>query len=296
MRRIAGAAMLLIASLCGLSSAQSPMKILVLYGAGDGGHSPMVLAGKPVLEKMGATNGFTIEFSGDKSVLTDANLEKYGLFMMINQYPFELNASQRAALQKWVESGKGWVGIHSTGCAQGDWPWYSKLLGDVTWVGHANLRNGTLLFEDRTHPVTRNMPASITLTEEWYQFSKSPRPNARVLAKAGNTGNASYDNGGDHPMVWCSAAYPKTVYISPGHDASDWKNADYVTLVHDAIAWAAAAPTPIGMNRNVTPRATQPRLRLIFEHGTLRFESGVGGDNPEVRLRIIDAAGRSPEP
>jgi type 1 glutamine amidotransferase len=272
------------------------MKILVLYGAGDGGHSPMVLAGKPVLEKMGATSNFTIEFSGDKAVLADANLAKYDLFMMINQYPFELNAAQRAALQKWVEAGKGWIGIHSTGCAQGDWPWYSKLLGDITWVGHANLRSGTLLFEDRTHPVTRNMPASITLTEEWYQFSKSPRPNVRVLAKAGNTGNASYDNGGDHPMVWCSAAYPKAVYISPGHDASDWKNADYVTLVHDAIAWAVSSPTEIGMNRNVTLRAKDSRPVLILEHGSLRFGSGVDVGNPYANFRISDAVGRATMP
>lgn len=264
-RRAGAKALVGLALLASGAFARAPFKVLVEYGGNDGGHSPMPLAGKPVIEAMALAAGFTLEFSGDKAVLNDAKLAQVDVLVMINQYPFELTAGHKAAIQKFVEAGKGWVGIHSTGCAQPDWTWYSKLLGGTTWKGHANLRNGTLLIEDRSHPVTRNLPASFTLKEEWYEFNVNPRPNVNVLAKAGNTGNAGYDNA-DHPMVWTSPAYPKVVYISPGHDPSDWKVPEYVDLVRNAILWAAESPTPIfpRMNRGRGAGFTIPDARPNF--------------------------------
>jgi type 1 glutamine amidotransferase len=261
----------------------TPFKVLVLYGGGDAGHSPMSLAGRPVLEKLGAAAGFTVEFTADKTVLNDAALATVPLLVMLNQYPFELSGSQRAAFQKYIESGKGWVGIHSTGCAQPDWAWYAKFLGNVTWVGHANLRQGTLLFEDRDHPVTKAMPASFALNEEWYQFSRSPRPDVRVLAKAGPTGNASYDNGGDHPMVWCNPAFPKAIYISPGHDAGDWAVPAYAALVRDAILWAGP--------QNATPILGIARP-MPSQRETLWIGIGSGPAGAEGLGSYRDAVGR----
>ena len=225
-------------------AAQTPLKILVIAGT-SGDHSPMSTAGKTVLEKMGAANGFTIDYSTDHSLLNDANLEKYQVFIQLNLYPFDLSASERAAFEKFVGQGKGWVGIHAAGCAQSSWPWYSKLLGDITWVSHAAFRSGNLIFEDRNHPASKNMPASLIIKDEWYQFSKSPRANVRVLAKADEANYSPFNANGDHPMVWTNPAYPKTIYISIGHDPGDWTTPNYVTLVHDAIFSVAPGSTGI---------------------------------------------------
>jgi type 1 glutamine amidotransferase len=223
------------------ASAQSePFKVLVIQGT-TSDHTPTSNAAKPVLAKMAAENGFTIDFSSDHSLINDANLAKYQVFLQLNLYPFDLTASERAAFQKFVESGKGWVGVHASGCANNAWPWYSKFMGDVTFSGHANLRDGTLIFEDRTHPVTRNMPASLIIKDEWYQFSKSPRPNVKVLAKADEKNYSPYNANGDHPIVWVMPEYKRAVYVSIGHDPGDWQVANYVTLIHDAILWAGPA-------------------------------------------------------
>ncbi len=274
----------------GRAYAQAPMKVLVVYGASDGGHSPMPLAGKPVLEKMGTTSNFTVEYNGDnKTALTDANLAKFDLLVMINQYPFDLGAPQQAALQKYIEAGRGWVGVHSTGCAQPSWPWFSTFLGNTTWKGHANLRMGTLLIEDHTHAVTKTLPASFQLKEEWYEFNTNPRPNVLVLAKAGPTGNAGYD-GSDHPMVWCSKSYPKAVYISPGHDASDWNVPEYVTLVHDAIQWASPNPTVMAFKQAYLAPARFGRAWI--RDGILQVEPEGQGRQPAVPTHLADARGR----
>ncbi len=278
----------LLFALAAYAVAQAPFKVLVVYSASDGGHSPMSVAGKPVFEKLATTGGYTVDFTSDRTTLNDANLAKYPVLVLLNAFPFDLTAAQQQAIQKYVEAGNGWIGIHATGCAQASWPWYVKLLGDVTWVTHANLRDGTLLFEDRTHAITKNMPASITLKEEWYQFSKSPRANVRVLAKAGPTGNAGYDNGTDHPMVWCNLTYPKAVYISPGHDPSDWANPAYVNLVRDAIAFAGPVTTGARLRRVDPGPGTKRAARL--DGGLLTWGAPAANSGPIV-LRV-DAGGR----
>jgi type 1 glutamine amidotransferase len=220
----------------------APFKVLVIQGT-TSDHTPTSNAAKPVLTKMAADNGFTIDFSSDHSLINDANLAKYQVFLQLNLYPFDLTASERAAFQKFVESGKGWVGVHASGCANNAWPWYSKFMGDITFSGHANLRDGNLIFEDHTHAVTRNMPASMIIKDEWYQFSKSPRPNVKVLAKADEKNYSPYNANGDHPIVWVMPDYKHAVYVSIGHDPGDWQVANYVNLIHDAILWANPAAT-----------------------------------------------------
>jgi type 1 glutamine amidotransferase len=270
------------------------MKVLGLY-ENDPNHSPMSIAGKPVLEKMGAAVNFTLDYTSDKSVLNDANLAKYDLLLVINHFPYNLAASQQAAIQKFVEGGKGWIAVHSTGCERGAWPWFAKqIMGEVTWKDHHSLRQGTLLFEDRTHAITRNLPASTSIKEEWYNFNGNPRAKVRVLAKAGSTGDAAYD-GVDHPLIWCSLAFPKAVYISPGHDPSDWTNPDFLALFRDAILFASPVSTRIKLDQaNLgTPPADRPSAaRVWFRNGIVHLGTEVQGGQSSGRFRPADAQGR----
>ena len=40
-----------------------------------------------------------------------------------------LGPAQQAALERWVEAGGGWVGVHAAADAFYDWPWYGELVG-----------------------------------------------------------------------------------------------------------------------------------------------------------------------
>ncbi|MDB5050965.1 MAG: hypothetical protein JWO30_4036 [Fibrobacteres bacterium] len=273
----------------GLPCAQAPMKVLGVYDASDGGHSPMSIAGKPVLVKMGTTDNFTLDYTSDKTVLNDANLAKYDLLIVMNQFPFNLSAPQQAAIQKYVEGGKGFIPVHTTGCEGGGWAWFGKqIMGGVTWQGHHNLRQGTLLFEDHTHAITKNLPASTSIKEEWYNFNGNPRANVRVLAKAGPTGDADYDKT-DHPMVWCSLGFPKAVYISPGHDASDWTNPDFVALFHYAILFASPGSTQLKLKQAYLGAPLDGRAWT--RDGVLHVESEAAADLPGMGV-LSDASGR----
>ncbi len=233
------------------SRAQTPFKVFMIASKASD-HIAMSTEAKIQVEKLGAANGFTVDYTTDPALITEANLAKYQVFLQCHFAPFEMSVAQRAIFQKFIDDGKGWVGIHAAGLT-GDqfnpsmptWTWYTEFFGGITWVVHPALQTGTILFEDRTHPITQNLPASFQLKDEWYEWNKNPRPNVHVLAKADESTYKQVKPQGDHPMIWCNPKYPKMVYIGIGHDVSDWTNANYILLIREALMWAKPATTRI---------------------------------------------------
>jgi len=216
-------------------------------------HMPMSNASVPVLQELGAANHFTVDSTTDTSLMNDANLSKYQVFLQMQLGSFEMPPAAQAAFEKFIADGKGWVGVHAAGLtgiqfiedANGNiipgytyWPWYTDFFGGVTWSTHPNLQNGTLLIEDRSHPATRNLPGSFQLKDEWYEWAQNPRPNVHVLGRADESTYTSVHPMGDHPIVWSNEHEPRMIYIGVGHDPSSLDNPSYRILLRDAILWA----------------------------------------------------------
>jgi type 1 glutamine amidotransferase len=220
-------------------------------------HTPMSNAAIPVLQNLGAANHFSVDSTSDPSLMTDENLAKYQVFLQMQLGSFEMPPAAQAALQKFIESGKGWVGVHAAGLTGiqfiedqngkiiGDlkyWPWYTTFVGgdeNFIWSIHPQEQTGTLKIENRTFPATKNLPASIQLTDEWYEWKENPRPNVTVLGTADETTYTPVNRQGDHPIVWSNPKYPHTVYIGVGHDKSSLSNTNYVNLLRDSVLYAA---------------------------------------------------------
>ncbi len=82
------------------------------------------------IRKMGAQAGFTLDASDDPSVFTTENLKQYHalVFSNSNNQAFN-NQSQRDTFQKYMESGGGFVGIHSASGSERDWPYFWSVAG-----------------------------------------------------------------------------------------------------------------------------------------------------------------------
>jgi uncharacterized protein len=115
-------------------------KVLVVASP-DPDHGEMIIPSKDMLEKIGSENGFEVTFTRDASQITDENLANYKVVVQLHLAPFEMNQEQQKAMQHFIESGKGWVGIHAAGLTGKQfispetpyWDWYQKLLGDVIY-------------------------------------------------------------------------------------------------------------------------------------------------------------------
>ncbi len=211
-------------------------------------HLKMIAAAQPFFYKLARDNNFAVDFTDDPGIINDINLSRYQVFVMLHLAPFDMTPSEQEALQRFIEKGKGWIGIHAaglTGKSFGNenkpyWQWFEDFMGGVIYSPHPAFQKGTLLIEDHDHLVTRGLPARIEVSDEWYEWSESPRKNVRVLAVADESTYKQNVVMGDHPLIWTNMKYPKTVYIGIGHDPSVLENMDYVSLLQNSILWAGS--------------------------------------------------------
>jgi type 1 glutamine amidotransferase len=234
--------------------------LVVTSSPSDHYHSPMIEASRAMWDALAREGRFALDLSRDAAVLSDDSLARYDVVVQLDLAPFDMSADQQAALQRFVESGKGWVGIHAAGLT-GDqfldkknpgpyWKWFETLMGGVVYSPHPPLQKGTVAVEDRTHPITRHLPARFAIPDEWYEFDRSPRPNVHVLAKADESTYTPRKPMGDHPIAWTNPEFERAAYIGIGHDASVCTDKNFRTLVLNAVLWAGAPK-----------RAAAPRFR-----------------------------------
>ncbi len=79
---------------------------------------------------MGAENGFAVDVTDDPTFFTDQTLKQYQalVFANTNNEAF-LNDSQRDAFKHYIESGGGFVGIHSASGSERNWPYFASVVG-----------------------------------------------------------------------------------------------------------------------------------------------------------------------
>jgi type 1 glutamine amidotransferase len=226
---------------------KSKFRVLVLASRASD-HIKMMAAAQPFFTKLAAEGGFKVDYTDDTSKVNTANLRNYEVFVMLQLAPFDMSYAQQDALQKFCEEGKGWVGIHAAGLTGKQfldansryWQWFEGFMGDITYSPHPKFQQATVLVEDRKHPTTRHLPATFTISDEWYEFNKSPRDKVRVLATVDESTYKQNKPMGDHPIIWTNEQFRRMIYIGIGHSPDDFTNNNYITLVHDAIVWAAS--------------------------------------------------------
>src|SRR6266478_537548 len=63
-------------------------------------HSKMMAAAAPMLKMMATDNHFDVDITDDDTVINDANLARYQVFVQLQEAPFDMTPSEQAALQK----------------------------------------------------------------------------------------------------------------------------------------------------------------------------------------------------
>jgi len=230
-----------------LASSEKPKRFRVLVVASKAkDHLKMIAAAGPVFADLAVKNNFSVDFTDDADTINDGNLKNYQVFVMLHLAPFDMTPSQQQALQRFIESGKGWVGIHAAGLTGREfldpksvyWDWFEDFMGGILYSPHPHYQKGTVAIEDRRHPVTKGLPARFEVSDEWYEFNKSPRGNVHVLATADESTYTQNKPMGDHPIIWTNEKFHRMIYIAIGHDPSILENKDYLRLLRNAILWA----------------------------------------------------------
>lgn len=222
-------------------------KVLVLTERG-GQHGGFTDAGLKWLAAEGAKGNFSITEINNARNITEAYLSQFSLVIQLDFPPYTWPKEAEDAFVKYIEEGRGgWIGFHhATLLGEFDgypmWQWFSDFMGGVRFKNYiAPLADGTLIVEDKQHPVMKDVPASFVVPDdEWYTYDKSPRPNVHVLA---NVDESSYTPAsdikmGDHPVVWVNESKKaRNVYFQIGHSSKLYETEGFTTMFRNAINW-----------------------------------------------------------
>lgn len=169
------------------------------------------------------------------------SLDRYTAVVFLNTNGEVLTGAGRAALERYVRGGGGFLGVHSAAATEYDWPFYGDLVG--AWFDrHPAVQPATITVSDPDHPATAHLPGAWARVDEWYDFRS--RPDARVLLRVDES---TYEGGGmgaDHPVAWCHERLGgRSFYTALGHTIESYAEPAFRRHLSKALRWVTNIST-----------------------------------------------------
>jgi type 1 glutamine amidotransferase len=191
------------------------------------------------LGALGAEHGFGVDASEDPAVFSDAGLAPYQAVVFLLTTGEVLDDSQQAAFERYIQAGRGYVGVHSASDTEYGWPWYGGLVG-AYFSHHPAIQPAAILVEDRDHPSTAGLPARWERTDEWYDFRTNPRGAVQVLARLDEASYSGGQMGADHPIAWYQAYDGgRSWYTAGGHTRESYQEPAFLQHLLGGLQYAA---------------------------------------------------------
>jgi type 1 glutamine amidotransferase len=200
-------------------------------------------AASDLLRRLGADNGFDVTATEDPTVFTDSSLRQFKVVVFLLTTGTVLDGDQKAAFERFISRGGGFVGVHSAADTEYDWPWYGQLMG--AWFRiHPAIQQAMIKVEDSVHPSASQLPNPWVRTDEWYDFRTNPRASVHVLM---TVDEASYKGGGmgvDHPIAWChDFGGGRSWYTALGHSKDSYTSDEaFANHLLGGIRWSSGGP------------------------------------------------------
>ncbi len=202
-------------------------------------------------QKMGQEHGFTVDVSDNPAVFSDDNLKKYDalVFTSTNNEVFDTDA-QKVAFMRYIQSGGGFMGVHSAIGTERKWTWFKMMLGG-TFSWHAKFQPFKVVVIDPAHPSVQGVPKEWMRDDECY-FSKEMYPGIKTLIahdvsslKIRPADSVLVKNvgsfGNNYPAVWYQHFDGGHVwYTSFGHDKKDYQDATYLQHLYQGLHWVVS--------------------------------------------------------
>jgi glucose/arabinose dehydrogenase/type 1 glutamine amidotransferase len=243
----AGAVLLAVVG-CGTAPAR-----VLLFTRTAGYRHESIGAGKAAIRKLGSTANFTVDTTENPAYLTEDSLAHYSAVIFLHTTGELLNRTQQVDLQRFIQAGGGFVGIHAAADAEYGWWWYGHLVGGY-FNGHPAIQRATLIVNDSTDPMVKDIPGQWSRTDEWYNFKRLV-PDLHVLISIDENSYQGGTNGAHHPMVWYHEYDGgRAWYVEMGHTEESWSDSTYLGLLARGIRYA------IGTGRPDYRKASAPRV------------------------------------
>jgi|CZKZ01.1.fsa_nt_gi type 1 glutamine amidotransferase len=205
-----------------------------------------IAASVEAIQKMGAEKGFAVDYTDNPNVFSNTNLKQYAAIIFSNSDNEAFSSdAQREAFKRYIESGGGFVGIHSAAGSERDWPYYTSVLGGK-FAAHPKIQPFTVRVADPQFPAVKDQPASFEWTDECY-FLDHLNPDIHPVLVTDRTklnyldalkiDVSSFPN--PMPLAWFHEFDGgREFYIALGHHKEDYANPVLYGIIENGILWS----------------------------------------------------------
>ena len=127
---------------------------ILVFSKTVGWRHDSIPAGIAAFEKLAKEQQFSVVATEDAALFTDAELSQFNAIVFLNTTLNVLDENQELAMERFIQAGGGFVGIHAAADTEweGDWFWYRNLVGAV-FKDHpstpSNVQQATVNFTDK---------------------------------------------------------------------------------------------------------------------------------------------------
>ena len=238
-----------------LAEDAAPAIRLLVFSKTLGYRHDSITNGIAAIRDLGAKHNFAVDATEDSGAFTTTNLAQYQAVVLMSVTGDVWDSEQQESLKQYVQAGGGVVAIHGSifgplACSD-KWAWYGELFC-CAFTNHSTIQPATVNIEDAANPSTTGLPPRWPHTDEWYNFTGTPRGCAHILATVDESTYHGGTLGQDHPIAWCRpVGQGRMWYTAMGHSESCYREPLFVQHLYGGIQYVisnqtgnAAAPKP----------------------------------------------------
>lgn len=227
----------ILITLASCSSKRSSKPTVLVFFKTGGYYHESIPTGVKAIQDLGDKNGFNVDTTTNANMFAEDSLKKYAALVFLSSTGEILSGNQEIAVERYMQAGGGFVGIHAATDAEYDWSWYVKMIG-ASFKSHPANQEATLIINDKNHPSTDSLPATWTRKDEWYNF-KNLNPDVKVLISIDEKSYQGGENGDKHPMAWYhNFDGGRVFYTELGHTNESFSEPLYLKHILGGIQYA----------------------------------------------------------
>lgn len=226
---------------------QKQFKALVVTTT-RGWHHESVHAGFIAIKELGIRNFFDVVLFEDPESFTDKFLTQFQVVIFLNTTGDIFDTTQQKVLERFIQSGKGFAGIHSASDTEYDWDWYTRLVGRMFYI-HPVIQTARLKVLDSKFPGLQGFADGRLWTDEEYEFGPEKVSDLNyILGVDESSYNPKVDwgkkkgkgMGALHPIAWYhNYNGGRSFYTALGHLPTNFSDPAFLNHLYAGIFWAA---------------------------------------------------------
>ena len=231
------------------SSSNSTHSLLV-FSKTTGFRHESIEAGIEALKKLGTRHELSLTFTESSEYVGSDSLFTYDAILFLNTTGTLFTDKERSHIKRFIQSGGGFVGVHSAADTEYEWPWYEGLVGAYfdNHPNNPNVRDAVIMVADTDHPALNGLPERWERADEWYNY-RSFNEDLHILLELDTDSYEGSNHPGNHPIAWYhDYDGGRSFYTGLGHTEESYRDSLFLNHLTGGILYAMGEDSPVGNN------------------------------------------------